>query len=121
MANEETKYPRTAGRENKENLELARQAMVEGPSRNKVAELRKEPCLEDCDKGYANHERDRWDDTSCLLRATEVFASQEKALRWLKKPCRALGGMIPEKLIETPGGVEAVLDEFVKIEHGVFS
>ena len=53
-------------------------------------------------------------------RADEIFGDSSKARRWLKKPCRALGGKVPETLLDTPLGKQAVLDELVRIEHGVY-
>lgn len=109
--------------EDAEDLEAALEALAEGGQNKTLAELRKDLGLEDCYKGHSEEvrqERDRWDNDNCLQRAIEVFASQEKAQRWMKKPCRALGGKIPEQLMETPEGVEAVLDELTRIEHGVY-
>ena len=55
-----------------------------------------------------------------LNRATDVFCSEEKAKRWLQKPCRALGGSIPAQILNTPEGAELVLAELVRIDHGVY-
>ena len=56
-----------------------------------------------------------------LLRATEVFGSEAKAKGWLKMPCSALGGLIPEQIMKTPEGAESVLAVLTRIEHGIFS
>ena len=53
-------------------------------------------------------------------RAAEVFEDEEKARRWLLKPCRALGGEIPFSLLDSPLGIQAVEDELVRIEYGVY-
>jgi putative toxin-antitoxin system antitoxin component (TIGR02293 family) len=52
-------------------------------------------------------------------RATEVFANQEKALRWLGTPVGALQYSTPISLLGHPDGRQAVLDTLDKIEHGV--
>ena len=58
--------------------------------------------------------------TDVFDRASEVFEDSGKAHRWMQKPCRALGGKIPETFLDTPLGRQAVLDELVRIEHGVY-
>jgi len=55
-----------------------------------------------------------------LVRAVEVFEDSDKARRWLSKPCRALGGEIPFSLLDSPLGIQAVHDELVRIEYGVY-
>jgi len=52
-------------------------------------------------------------------RATEVFANQEKALRWLGTPVGALQYATPISMLGHPNGRQAVLDTLDKIEHGV--
>ena len=54
-------------------------------------------------------------------RAVEVFEEEEKARRWLQKPSRALGGNTPFSLMDTTMGIQAVEDELVRIEYGVYS
>jgi len=56
---------------------------------------------------------------SITARAGEVFASRRKALRWLRSPNPALGGLSPLDAAETSEGrreVEAILG---RIEYGV--
>lgn len=53
--------------------------------------------------------------------ATEVLGSREKAVRWLRKPNRALGGDPPVLLLDTDVGFQTVLDVLQRVEHGVFS
>lgn len=55
------------------------------------------------------------------VRATEVFENQQKARRWLHKPCRALGGEVPLSLLDTPIGIQAVEQELTRIEYGVYA
>ncbi len=52
-------------------------------------------------------------------RAIEVFANQQKALRWLGTPIRALEYATPISLLGHPEGRHAVLTVLDKIEHGV--
>lgn len=58
-----------------------------------------------------------------IKRAREVFASEEKAKAWLNSPVTALGGMSPLEVIKLRGdaGVELVLAELGRIEHGIIS
>ena len=55
-----------------------------------------------------------------MARATDVFANEEKALRWLGTPIRALDYATPISLLSEPKGRFAVLRVLNKIEHGVF-
>lgn len=42
-----------------------------------------------------------------------------KALSWLNRPARGLGGVAPATLLNTPMGVQAVVDLVGRIQHGV--
>jgi putative toxin-antitoxin system antitoxin component (TIGR02293 family) len=53
-------------------------------------------------------------------RATEVFGTREKALRWLNTPVRSPGDQTPLSLLETPEGVAQVQDTLGRVEHGVW-
>jgi len=55
------------------------------------------------------------------MRALDVFTDDKKALRWLKYPSLALGNISPFELLDTSAGVEMVLDELGRIEHGIFA
>lgn len=54
-------------------------------------------------------------------RAEEVLGDRPAALRWIRKPNRALGGASPIELLDTDLGLDAVLNVLGRIEHGVFS
>lgn len=56
-----------------------------------------------------------------FIRAEEVFGSQEKARKWLRVPCLALGGNAPLDFLDTFAGVRMVEDELGRIEHGVYA
>ena len=43
----------------------------------------------------------------------------EKARQWMSRPARGLGGKVPESLLGTSSGVEAVMDLIERLEHGV--
>ncbi len=52
-------------------------------------------------------------------RSIEVFDRTELAEGWLKSPVPALGGDIPMELMITDKGIEMVLNELGRIEHGL--
>ena len=52
--------------------------------------------------------------------AVRVFGSEEKAQRWLRKPCRALDGAIPLELLASETGAHIVDSELHAIDHGMF-
>jgi putative toxin-antitoxin system antitoxin component (TIGR02293 family) len=54
-------------------------------------------------------------------RGTEVFQDRDKFLVWMSQPSRALGNRKPETLLKSKFGVELVLDELGRIQHGVFA
>lgn len=53
-------------------------------------------------------------------RATEVFGSADKAIRWLQSPVRALDGKTPLSLLDTEEGIVRVKDVLGRVEHGVW-
>jgi putative toxin-antitoxin system antitoxin component (TIGR02293 family) len=55
-----------------------------------------------------------------LARATEVFGTREKAMRWLHSSIPSLGGRIPLELVNTLEGIAEVEDTLSAIEHGVW-
>jgi putative toxin-antitoxin system antitoxin component (TIGR02293 family) len=56
-----------------------------------------------------------------LVRAEEAIGDRTKALRWLIRPNRALGGEQPLKLLDSDAGAVAVERVLGRIEHGVYS
>jgi len=56
-----------------------------------------------------------------LAVATEVLGDSATARRWLLTENRALGGVIPLRMLDTGIGVSAVLDELGRIEYGVYA
>ncbi|MGC2657789.1 MAG: MbcA/ParS/Xre antitoxin family protein [Bryobacteraceae bacterium] len=60
------------------------------------------------------------DERIIIERAAEVIGNQEKALRWLGTPVRALKYATPISLLGTREGQQAVLTVLGRLEHGVF-
>lgn len=56
-----------------------------------------------------------------LKRGVEIFGDKESFMAWLHCPSLAFAGQTPLSLLHTPSGVEMVLDEIGRIEHGVLS
>ncbi|MDO1451305.1 DUF2384 domain-containing protein [Rhodocytophaga aerolata] len=50
----------------------------------------------------------------------EVFG-EGKFKVWMDSPSKALGGKRPVELLNTTKGVEYLLDEVIRIEHGIFA
>jgi putative toxin-antitoxin system antitoxin component (TIGR02293 family) len=59
--------------------------------------------------------------TRVLAEAKHVLGSEEKARRWVLEPSRALGGLIPLRMLVTDIGANAVFEELGRIEYGVFA
>jgi Protein of unknown function (DUF2384) len=57
---------------------------------------------------------------SVSARATEVFGSREKALRWLDAQVPSLGNQTPLSLLSTSEGIADVEDALGAIEHGIW-
>lgn len=56
-----------------------------------------------------------------MVRGTEVFESRENFLRWFTTPNTALGGKVPSELVNLQTGAQLVMDELIRIDHGVFA
>jgi len=54
-------------------------------------------------------------------KAEEVFGEISSFDRWLRKPSHGLGGQHPLKLMQTPGGIDLIYDELMRIEFGAFA
>jgi putative toxin-antitoxin system antitoxin component (TIGR02293 family) len=55
------------------------------------------------------------------VRGVEVFGEKDVFLTWMSRPSVALGNRKPLDLLSSPLGIDLVLDELGRIEHGVFS
>jgi len=56
-----------------------------------------------------------------MVRAEESLGDEERAMRLLARPNRALGGHRPLTLLDTDAGARAVAQVLGRIEHGVHS
>ncbi|ERT13072.1 DUF2384 domain-containing protein [Photorhabdus temperata] len=61
-----------------------------------------------------------------LVRVTDAAVAlfegdKDKAVNWMSKPVRGLGGETPESMIDSESGALEVLDLIGRLEHGVFS
>jgi putative toxin-antitoxin system antitoxin component (TIGR02293 family) len=54
-------------------------------------------------------------------RTLDIWGDRDLALRWLKSPCTAFGGVIPLSYLNLGSGFEIVIDELGRIEYGVYS
>ena len=54
-------------------------------------------------------------------KGSKVFGNKEKLLSWMNHPNKALAGKTPISLLGSKFGVDVVLDELGRMEHGVFS
>jgi putative toxin-antitoxin system antitoxin component (TIGR02293 family) len=54
-------------------------------------------------------------------KAEEVFGEVASFNRWLRKPAIGLGGQLPLKFMQTPGGIDLIYDELMRIEHGLLA
>lgn len=76
----------------------------------------------------AKQERLREVESERLLRlarlaatAIDVLGDREKAVRWLQRSNRGLGGRVPLDLLDTDIGFQSAIDELQRVEFGVFS
>jgi putative toxin-antitoxin system antitoxin component (TIGR02293 family) len=53
--------------------------------------------------------------------AEDVLEGEESTRKWLHRPNRALGGVVPLDLLDTDAGVEQLTDLLHRIEFGVYS
>jgi putative toxin-antitoxin system antitoxin component (TIGR02293 family) len=56
-----------------------------------------------------------------MAHALDIFGSRTKVRGWLNTPNLALGGINPQALLGTPGGIEQVETILGRIDHGVYS
>lgn len=56
-----------------------------------------------------------------VTKGEEVFGDLATFRQWLKEPNTALGGYIPFDIMDTTIGIQLLLDELGRLEHGVYS
>ena len=54
-------------------------------------------------------------------KALDIFGSHERAQRWLSKPNLAMGGEIPNELLDSVEGLELVFTILNRIDYGLYS
>lgn len=54
-------------------------------------------------------------------KAEEIFGDLQSFNRWLRKPAIGLGNKEPLKYLQTPGGIDLIMDELRRIEHGALA
>lgn len=54
-------------------------------------------------------------------RGSEVFESEANFNTWMDSNIIALGNIKPKELLDTSFGIQALMDELSRIEHGVFA
>lgn len=54
-----------------------------------------------------------------VARGVEVFEDNERFKAWVNQPSMALGGRSPKSLLPSRFGIDMVLEELTRIEHGV--
>ena len=52
--------------------------------------------------------------------ADRIFGERVKAQRWLRKPSRALNGVVPLELLASETGARLVEEELYRIEYGIY-
>ncbi len=59
--------------------------------------------------------------TEALIKGTEVFENKQKFLSWLNTHHLVFSGNTPFSMLTSRFGLELVLEELGRIEHGVYS
>jgi len=54
-------------------------------------------------------------------KAEKVFGDLSSFNRWLRKPAHGLGGQKPLQYMQTPGGIDLITEEIIRIEFGAFA
>jgi putative toxin-antitoxin system antitoxin component (TIGR02293 family) len=53
--------------------------------------------------------------------AEQVFGDREKAQRWLRKPNRGMGNIVPVDLLQSESGAVLVEQALHQIDHGIYA
>ncbi|MFA5073369.1 MAG: antitoxin Xre/MbcA/ParS toxin-binding domain-containing protein [Nitrospirota bacterium] len=56
-----------------------------------------------------------------MVKGIQVFGSRDAFFRWFDSPSKALGGCMPSELVNLKTGAQLVMDELIRIEHGVYA
>ena len=58
---------------------------------------------------------------STLAQADSIFDDREKAVAWINRPNKALGGEVPLTLMDTDAGIRQIETILTRLEFGVYS
>lgn len=73
-------------------------------------------------RALSREQSDRtWQFAELMVRAIEVFGSQEEAERWFRSPAMALEQKRPIDLVTSSIGVKMVEQLLIRLEHGVYT
>jgi hypothetical protein len=121
------------GSDREKQIEAARHVWYEGFVAEAIGRFLRQPVMDTSGEAYAgflkavispireDHRQYHTPLNSILRRllAEATFVSQRKAIRWLSRPTRALGGKTPMELLETKAGLQQVEDLLTRIDHGL--
>ena len=51
----------------------------------------------------------------------EIFKEEDKFQTWMNRKIRGLGNVEPKKLLDTTFGIQLIIDELGRLEHGIIS
>jgi putative toxin-antitoxin system antitoxin component (TIGR02293 family) len=55
---------------------------------------------------------------SLFKKGEKVFGNSDEFQKWIEKPAYGLGYKIPKELMQTPAGIDLIMDELIRIEYG---
>jgi len=55
---------------------------------------------------------------SLYKKGEELFGNQTEFRKWIEEPAYGLGNKIPKTLLQTPAGIDLIMDELTRIEFG---
>jgi len=55
---------------------------------------------------------------SLYKKGEETFGNIDEFLKWIEKPAYGLGYKVPKTLIQTPAGMDLIMDELTRIQYG---
>jgi putative toxin-antitoxin system antitoxin component (TIGR02293 family) len=59
--------------------------------------------------------------TELYQKGEEVFGNKEKFIRWLNSSHPALGNIRPAEWLDSQQGIDAIMDELVRIDEGILA
>jgi putative toxin-antitoxin system antitoxin component (TIGR02293 family) len=55
---------------------------------------------------------------SLFKKGEEIFGNSSEFQKWIEKPAYGLGYKVPKEIMQTPAGIDLVIDELIRIEYG---